>query len=173
MGPTIATPVTFAKQYGDGDVEITGMYADAKCAAVDRKEYTMMATAFLEDRLSRYSYNVTEQVDFACFDAWPYRPSIDQIEDGFLQRIEAAQGLGGIYFSGEILTGAGIPSLIQYVHHSIPKHFEGGIGTREANANDGSDSKLKTGKHGNKRKGNKDGRGISKGKARKCKGNKL
>ena len=42
-----------------------------------------------------------------------------------LQRIEAAQGDEGIYFSGELLTGAGIPSLAQYAQYSITKHFPG------------------------------------------------
>jgi len=122
--PNLDTPISLAKQYSGSDtVEITGIYSGSKCADVVIEDYSNIAKTFLEDSLKNYMYNVTEVIAIKCFDAWPYRPSIEMLQKGFIERIEAAQGKGGVFFSGEILTGVGIASIAQYVTYSIPKHF--------------------------------------------------
>lgn len=117
------TPIALAKQREKGDVQITGIYASGRCDDLDLNYYGKIAKENLEEKLSEFDYRVENIVDIACFDAWPYRPSIDQMKDGFIDRIEAAQGQGNIVFAGEILTGAGIPSLAQYATASIQNYF--------------------------------------------------
>jgi len=132
MVPNLDTPMALAKQYSGSDtVEITGIYAGSKCADVVIEDYSDIAKTYLENTLKKYAYNVTEVIAIKCYDAWPYRPSIDMLKKGFIEHIEAAQGKGGVFFSGEILTGAGIPSIAQYVKYSIPKFFPFLLGNME------------------------------------------
>mmetsp|Transcript_34264 Transcript_34264/g.39004 ORF Transcript_34264/g.39004 Transcript_34264/m.39004 type:complete len:559 (-) Transcript_34264:2-1678(-) len=121
--PKLDVPIAIAKQYATGDVQITGLYASVQCSNIDLSEYGSLAVVQLEDKLKAFNYIVEEILDISCFDAWPYRPSNDQVNKGFLDRIELSQGNDGLIFTGEIFTGAGIPSIAQYTSELIPKYF--------------------------------------------------
>jgi len=121
--PKLDVPLSIAKQYATGDVQITGLYASVQCSNIDLSEYGTLAVVQLEDKLKAFNYTVEEILDISCFDAWPYRPSNDQINKGFLDRIELSQGQGGLIFTGEVFTGGGVPSIAQYTSELIPKYF--------------------------------------------------
>jgi len=115
-----------AKLYEDSDVVLGGFYLiDEDCDDADLDAVVHRSVADANAKLAQASGNVTltEVLVYECFSGWPYRADVDQVDDGFFDTANAAQGQGDLFFLGEVLTGASIPAVLAYAEDNIPSWF--------------------------------------------------
>ena len=124
MEPTyvVGKPVVVAKLYADSDVYTMGIYIQQKCSSLNLTDAANQAVRQIESRLSPRMI-VDEIIAIECFEDWPYRPALEQVDAGFFDVLEAAQGRSGIFLTGELFAGSGVPTIAQYAAAAVKRQF--------------------------------------------------
>lgn len=94
-----------AKDFAENDLIMSAVYADFSMTEEELQQA-------LTESLRTFGLEVKEIVGHRDF-IWPHHPNLAQCKNGFYSRLDVLQGQNGIYYSGESVTGIGVPTIYE------------------------------------------------------------